>query len=167
MVDLDDRSIQNPVQTNAMYTKHTKKLTRSHTSGMRTVPFPAFYVGRFCRAIILFFSMYLHISGHLHGRACFSNNSPPPAPPLGLQKNAGKATAATIRAELKAQVEAIAGSTEAFAPGLAVVLVGDRRDSATYVRMKKKACEEIGINSFGFDFPEDVTQDVSTGRGLG
>ncbi|CAN0132590.1 unnamed protein product, partial [Hapterophycus canaliculatus] len=43
---------------------------------------------------------------------------------------------------------------------LAVVLVGDRRDSATYARMKKKACDEIGVSSFGFDFPEDVTQDA-------
>ena len=34
-------------------------------------------------------------------------------------------------------------------PGLAVVLVGERKDSATYVRMKKKACEEVGIRSFG------------------
>lgn len=45
-------------------------------------------------------------------------------------------------------------------PGLAVVLVGDRRDSATYVRMKKKACDEIGLASFGFDFSEDVSQEV-------
>lgn len=56
-------------------------------------------------------------------------------------------------------------STGGLAPGLAVVLVGDRRDSATYVRMKKKACDEIGVKSFGFDFPEDVTQDVSGREG--
>ena len=43
-------------------------------------------------------------------------------------------------------------------PGLAVVLVGSRRDSATYVRSKKKACAEIGIASFGVDFPDDVSQ---------
>jgi len=30
-------------------------------------------------------------------------------------------------------------------PGLAVILVGERRDSATYVRSKKKACAEVGI----------------------
>lgn len=35
---------------------------------------------------------------------------------------------------------------------------GARRDSATYVRMKKKACTEIGINSFGTDFSAEVTQ---------
>lgn len=30
-------------------------------------------------------------------------------------------------------------------PGLAVVLVGERKDSQTYVRSKKKACEEVGF----------------------
>lgn len=43
-------------------------------------------------------------------------------------------------------------------PGLAVVLVGERRDSATYVRMKKKACTEIGIRSVGIDLPAEITQ---------
>ena len=38
-------------------------------------------------------------------------------------------------------------------PGLAVVLVGDRKDSETYVRSKKKACAEAGIESFGTDLP--------------
>ena len=36
---------------------------------------------------------------------------------------------------------------------------GARRDSATYVRMKKKACTEIGIDSFGTDFEATVTQE--------
>ncbi|GFH16023.1 uncharacterized protein HaLaN_12367, partial [Haematococcus lacustris] len=43
-------------------------------------------------------------------------------------------------------------------PGLAVVIVGERKDSQTYVRMKKKACEEVGILSFGSDLPESATQ---------
>lgn len=43
-------------------------------------------------------------------------------------------------------------------PGLAVILVGDRRDSATYVRMKKKACTEAGIASFGIDLAASVTE---------
>ena len=34
------------------------------------------------------------------------------------------------------------------APGLAVVLVGADPASAVYVRNKRKACEECGINSF-------------------
>jgi 5,10-methylene-tetrahydrofolate dehydrogenase/methenyl tetrahydrofolate cyclohydrolase len=66
----------------------------------------------------------------------------------------GKAIAAQIRTELKTRV-----STLRSAPGLAVILVGSRRDSQTYVRMKKKACEECGIASFGFDYPDTVTED--------
>ncbi len=36
------------------------------------------------------------------------------------------------------------------------MLVGDRKDSATYVRSKKRACEKIGLRSFGYDLPADV-----------
>ena len=48
-----------------------------------------------------------------------------------------------------------------FSPiqGLAVVLVGDRKDSETYVRSKKKACAEAGIESFGTDLPGDATEE--------
>ena len=45
------------------------------------------------------------------------------------------------------------------APGLAVVLVGSRGDSATYVRSKKKACADVGIESFGTELPEDGTEE--------
>ena len=44
-------------------------------------------------------------------------------------------------------------------PGLAVVLVGTRGDSETYVRSKRKACEEVGIASYATDLPEDVQED--------
>ena len=39
-----------------------------------------------------------------------------------------------------------------------MVLVGSRKDSETYVRSKKKACEEVGIDSFGTELPEDVSE---------
>ena len=68
----------------------------------------------------------------------------------------GTAIAATIRAELKENVLQLQ-STYGITPGLAVILVGDRRDSATYVRSKKKACAEIGINSLGFEYPATAT----------
>lgn len=45
------------------------------------------------------------------------------------------------------------------APGLATVLVGENPASQVYVRNKQKACAEVGINSFGYDLPEDDTQD--------
>lgn len=44
-------------------------------------------------------------------------------------------------------------------PGLAVVIVGNRKDSQSYVSMKRKACAEVGIKSFDLDLPEDVSQD--------
>lgn len=39
-----------------------------------------------------------------------------------------------------------------------MVIVGERKDSQTYVRMKRKACEEVGIASFGADLPATATQ---------
>ena len=68
----------------------------------------------------------------------------------------GNATASTIRSELKERIARGLASC-GRAPGLAVVLVGNRTDSATYVRMKKKAVSEVGAIDFGRDLPEDAT----------
>src|ERR1700722_1588165 len=43
-------------------------------------------------------------------------------------------------------------------PGLAFILVGDNPASQTYVRMKKKRCEEVGIQSFDCLLPPTTTQ---------
>ena len=83
---------------------------------------------------------------------------PPTDPRTRPSVHSGNAIAATIRQELKTSVDELR-ETLGVSPGLAVVLVGDRRDSATYVRMKKKACTEIGINSVGIDLPATITQD--------
>eukprot|EP00968_Pinguiococcus_pyrenoidosus_P025195 scaffold5657_cov270-Pinguiococcus_pyrenoidosus.AAC.10 len=64
----------------------------------------------------------------------------------------GNATAATIRGELAEEVARLE-SEHSCKPGLAVVLVGNRTDSATYVRMKKKAAAEIGLHSLDVDLP--------------
>jgi len=70
----------------------------------------------------------------------------------------GNTIAAEVRAELKAEVEKLKADGYA-APGLVVILVGDRTDSATYVRMKEKACQEIGFNSSIVRYPASATQD--------
>jgi methylenetetrahydrofolate dehydrogenase (NADP+)/methenyltetrahydrofolate cyclohydrolase len=44
------------------------------------------------------------------------------------------------------------------APGLAVVLVGTDPASAVYVRNKRKACQQVGFQSFDFDLPATTTQ---------
>ena len=56
----------------------------------------------------------------------------------------GKTMAATIRAEVAADVEAIVGAGR-VAPHLAVVLCGDDPASHTYVRNKGRAAEKAGI----------------------
>ncbi len=69
----------------------------------------------------------------------------------------GKAIAAQIRAELKTRAEALrAGGT---VPCLAVLLAGDDPASKIYVRNKKRACAEIGIESRELLFPESVTEE--------
>jgi 5,10-methylene-tetrahydrofolate dehydrogenase/methenyl tetrahydrofolate cyclohydrolase len=70
----------------------------------------------------------------------------------------GQAIAATIRSEIKDEVEQLS-TRYGKVPGLAAVLVGERKDSQTYVRMKKKACAEAGITSFGHDLPADISQE--------
>jgi 5,10-methylene-tetrahydrofolate dehydrogenase/methenyl tetrahydrofolate cyclohydrolase len=69
----------------------------------------------------------------------------------------GKALAATIAAEVKKGVEALVSST-GVTPSVAVILVGDRPDSSTYVRMKKSACEEAGITFKLCSLKTDVTE---------
>jgi methylenetetrahydrofolate dehydrogenase (NADP+)/methenyltetrahydrofolate cyclohydrolase len=44
-------------------------------------------------------------------------------------------------------------------PGLATVLVGDDPASHVYVRMKRKACEEVGIESIHHELPADARQE--------
>jgi methylenetetrahydrofolate dehydrogenase (NADP+)/methenyltetrahydrofolate cyclohydrolase len=58
----------------------------------------------------------------------------------------GKQTAAVIRAELAAEVKTLVPKT-GRAPGLAVVLVGEDPASQVYVRMKTRACAEVGVVS--------------------
>ncbi len=70
----------------------------------------------------------------------------------------GKAVAARIRAEIKQKVEARLAQGLPR-PGLATVLVGDDPASHTYVRMKQKACAEVGIESFGYKLPADASQE--------
>ena len=68
----------------------------------------------------------------------------------------GKAVAAEIRAELKVRAGAL--RADGVVPCLAVLLAGDDPASKIYVRNKKRACAEIGIESRELLFPADVTE---------
>jgi methylenetetrahydrofolate dehydrogenase (NADP+) / methenyltetrahydrofolate cyclohydrolase len=67
----------------------------------------------------------------------------------------GKQTAADIKAELKTRVDAL--RERGVVPGLATVLVGDDPASHSYVRMKHRDCEQVGINSIRVELPADAT----------
>ena len=69
----------------------------------------------------------------------------------------GKATAQSIRTELKVEVAEIAAA-QGRAPGLAVILVGQDPASQVYVRNKERACAEVGIASFPHMLPASTTQ---------
>ena len=70
----------------------------------------------------------------------------------------GKATATTIKAEIKEEVERIvaAGGKR---PHLAAVLVGHDGGSETYVKNKVLACEACGFKSTLLRFEDDITEE--------
>ncbi len=45
-------------------------------------------------------------------------------------------------------------------PGLAFILVGNNPASESYIRMKKKACEEVGILSFDCELPGTISEET-------
>jgi len=65
----------------------------------------------------------------------------------------GKSIAQGIKKDLKTIIEKLP-----LKPGLAVVLVGDNPASQVYVRMKKKACQEVGIESFSYYLDNTTTE---------
>src|SRR5258708_30798851 len=69
----------------------------------------------------------------------------------------GTAIAAKVRAQVAADIQKrfAAGRPR---PALATVLVGDNPASQTYVRSKRKACAEVGIESFPSELPQTASQ---------
>ncbi|GMG98263.1 hypothetical protein Nepgr_000103 [Nepenthes gracilis] len=70
----------------------------------------------------------------------------------------GKSIAATIKSQIVREIRQMKVVTGNH-PGLAVVLVGERRESHSFVRIKMKACDEVGIASLTKELPSDCTED--------
>lgn len=68
----------------------------------------------------------------------------------------GKAIAAEIKAELRVRADAL--RERGVAPCLAVIMAGDNPASAIYVRNKRRACRDVGIESRYVKLDADVTQ---------
>lgn len=74
----------------------------------------------------------------------------------------GKAIGAKVQEEVR---QAVAEMKEKYnyTPGLATVLVGEDPASATYVGMKQRTCEKLGIRSIGHKLEADATQEEVEG----
>ncbi|MGN1416768.1 MAG: bifunctional methylenetetrahydrofolate dehydrogenase/methenyltetrahydrofolate cyclohydrolase FolD [Oscillospiraceae bacterium] len=68
----------------------------------------------------------------------------------------GKAVSARVKAQVRDEVALL--KEKGVHVGLAVVIVGNNQASRVYVNNKKKACAEVGIESFEYALPEETTQ---------
>ncbi|KAB2903973.1 MAG: bifunctional methylenetetrahydrofolate dehydrogenase/methenyltetrahydrofolate cyclohydrolase FolD [Anaerolineae bacterium] len=69
----------------------------------------------------------------------------------------GKALATQVRDEIKQTIDKRIAEGKAR-PGLATVLIGENPASQTYVSAKRKACAEVGIESFAHELPASTSQ---------
>ncbi|WP_084038329.1 bifunctional methylenetetrahydrofolate dehydrogenase/methenyltetrahydrofolate cyclohydrolase [Demequina sp. NBRC 110053] len=76
---------------------------------------------------------------------------------MTAQRLDGKATAATIKAELTERAAAL--EAQGVVPGLGTLLVGSDPGSTWYVNGKHADCAEVGIASIREDLPETATQE--------
>lgn len=70
----------------------------------------------------------------------------------------GKAVAAGVRERIRSDVASLSDETGTV-PGLATVLVGDDPASHIYVRRKREACAEVGIESFHHELEASTSQE--------
>ena len=69
----------------------------------------------------------------------------------------GTQIAAQVRAEVARDVQQLQ-ERHGLTPGLAAVLIGDNPASASYVRSKGRACQEVGIFTETFHLSQDTSQ---------
>lgn len=70
----------------------------------------------------------------------------------------GTQIAAKVQEEVRLGVAKMKAEKN-YVPGLATVRVGQNPASATYVRMKQRMCEKLGLRSIGRELPETATQE--------
>src|SRR4051812_33164780 len=70
----------------------------------------------------------------------------------------GNALAESIRKEVEVGIQKLKEGHK-IVPGLAVVLVGERKDSQTYVKKKKEAAEGVGMHFILEELPDNISQE--------
>jgi methylenetetrahydrofolate dehydrogenase (NADP+)/methenyltetrahydrofolate cyclohydrolase len=71
----------------------------------------------------------------------------------------GVTIAKSMRSECKLRIKQIE-SKHRVTPALAMILVGSNPASRVYVRNKIRACEDVGIRSFCYEYPTDVQAEI-------
>lgn len=69
----------------------------------------------------------------------------------------GKDLAAQLRRQIKEHIAQRVAAGQRV-PGLAVILVGQDPASQVYVGSKRRACTEVGIQSFAYDLPAEISE---------
>ncbi len=67
----------------------------------------------------------------------------------------GKAISSSVRKKIKSETDEL--KKKGITPGLAVIIVGNNSASRVYVNNKKKACEQVGFNSYEYALKEETT----------
>jgi len=70
----------------------------------------------------------------------------------------GKSLAKKVQTTVTTEVEKLKQEKN-IVPGLAVILIGDDPASHAYVKMKAKACENVGFYSITHNMPDTISQD--------
>jgi methylenetetrahydrofolate dehydrogenase (NADP+)/methenyltetrahydrofolate cyclohydrolase len=70
----------------------------------------------------------------------------------------GKSLAKKVQTTVATEVEKLKQEKN-IVPGLAVILIGDDPASHAYVKMKAKACENVGFYSITHNMPDTISQD--------
>ena len=75
-----------------------------------------------------------------------------------MQRIDGKALANKVQTDIGIKVEQLKQEKN-IVPGLAVILIGDDPASHAYVKMKAKACENVGFYSITHNMPDTISQE--------
>ena len=67
----------------------------------------------------------------------------------------GRETSNLILNEIKNEISKLNNK-----PGLGIILVGNRSDSKIYVKMKKRACNKVGIQNYDVLLDENISEEI-------
>lgn len=77
---------------------------------------------------------------------------------MSAQRIDGNAIAKSIREQLNTKIAQLQSKNPVFQPSLAIIQVGERPDSTSYVTMKQKAAADAKIAFQHIKLPEDITE---------